>query len=115
MSPLLTTGRRTWRQAVRDRVSHLVQSMGWALRFRCARLKAFYLAARALGRAGDGNSRSAHAFHTGGQRQPDAEGGPLTRLGVDDDLSAVGGHQRSRDRQAEPDAAAARVRASSVR
>jgi len=50
------------------------------------------LAARAFGRAPGGKSRSGHAFHTGGQRQPDAEGCPLTRLGVDDDLSAVGGH-----------------------
>lgn len=75
-----------------DRVSRLVQSMGRALRFRCARLRAFCPAARAFGRARGGKSRSGHAFHTGGQQQPDVEGCPLTRLGVDDDLSAVGGH-----------------------
>jgi hypothetical protein len=33
------------------------------------------------------------------------EGGPLAGLGVDGDVSAVGGGQRSRDRQAEPGAA----------
>ena len=46
------------------------------------------------------------AFHTGGQREADAEGSPLAGMGVDGDVSVVGGGQRSRDRQAEPGAAA---------
>jgi len=41
---------RTWRRAVRDRVSRRLQSTGRVLRFRCGRLRAFCPAARAFSR-----------------------------------------------------------------
>jgi hypothetical protein len=72
MSPSLKAGPHARRRPERGRVPRRLQSRGRFLRSRCACLGACSPGGRASGRAVSrqpaATVRSAHAFHTGGQR-----------------------------------------------